>query len=121
MRDAVRILETLADPSRLRLLRLLQGRELCVCELVDTLRIPQYAVSRHLRRLRAMGLVEARREGRWMHYRLAPRAVKSPLAREVLLALVRHLDRTREGRQDDRSLRLRLARGRTGRCLTDAG
>lgn len=117
MRDLVRLLEAIADPARLRLLRLLRGRELCVCELVDTLLSPQYAVSRHLRRLRALGLAEARREGRWMHYRLGSRATMPGPTRDVLAALFRHLDGTREGRQDDRSLRRRLAVRRAGRCI----
>jgi ArsR family transcriptional regulator len=117
MHKPIALLESLADPTRLRLLRLLQGRELCVCELVDILRMPQYAVSRHLRQLRAMGLVEARRDGRWMHYRLGPEVAQSRLARELLSALVRHLDGTAEGRQDDRGLVARLALGRTGRCI----
>jgi ArsR family transcriptional regulator len=117
MHEPIALLESLADPARLRLLRLLHGRELCVCELVDTLRIPQYAVSRHLRQLRTMGLVEARRDGRWMHYRLGPEMAKSRLARELLSALVRHLDGTAEGRRDERCLKARLAQGRTGRCL----
>ena len=70
MKDIARVLGMLMDPTRLRLLRLLRQQELCVCELVDTLRMPQYKISRHLRSLRAVGLVEARRDGRWMHYRL---------------------------------------------------
>jgi ArsR family transcriptional regulator len=73
MRTLNRILRALADPTRVRILALLDGRdELCVCEIVDALRLPQYAVSRHLRALRAAGLVSARRQGRWMHYRLRP-------------------------------------------------
>ncbi len=118
MVDSIRLLHTLADSTRLRLLRLLQQQELCVCELVDTLRMPQYAVSRHLRSLRALGLVEARRDGRWMHYRLGSRATGPRLARELLAALARHLDGTGQGQRDDRNLRQRMAQGRTGRCLT---
>ena len=70
MKNIARVLGMLTDLTRLRLLRLLCQQELCVCELVDTLRMPQYKISRHLRSLRAVGLVEARRDGRWMHYRL---------------------------------------------------
>jgi ArsR family transcriptional regulator len=118
MREPIRLLRALGDPTRLRLLRLLQRGELCVCELVDTLRMPQYAISRHLRQLRALGLVEARRDGRWMHYRLGGRAATSRLAGEMLAVLVRHLDNTPTGQRDDQRLQRRLARGRTGRCLT---
>jgi len=70
MREILKTLGVLGNPVRLRLRRLLRGQELCVCEFVDALRIPQYAVSRHLRSLRALGLVAARRDWRWMHYRL---------------------------------------------------
>jgi len=121
MRQPVALLEILADPARLRLLRLLTGRELCVCQLVEALRMPQYAVSRHLRQLRAVGLVEARREGRWMHYRLGPEVAGSRLARELLAALIRHLDGTAEGRRDERRLKSRPVQGRTGRCLAREG
>ncbi len=61
-----------ADPTRLRLLNLLQARpEVCVCDLVSVLGVPQAKVSRHLSRLREAGLVATRREGAWIHYRLA--------------------------------------------------
>ena len=62
---------TLADRTRLRILSLLRAGECCVCDLVDTLDAPQPAVSRHLGVLRRAGLVQARRDGAWMHYRLA--------------------------------------------------
>lgn len=117
MNDILRILAALADPVRLRLLRLLRGQELCVCELVDALRMPQYAISRHLRSLRALGLVAARRDGRWMHYRLGSGANDGGPAAELLAVLCRHLERERELRRDDVSLGRRLAMGRTGRCL----
>src|SRR3989304_1891481 len=69
MKPMTILLATLADATRLRVIRLLLREELCVCELVDALRIPQYKMSRHLGTLRAVGLVEARRNGRWMYYR----------------------------------------------------
>ena len=64
-----------SDRTRLRLLNLLQGgegRERCVCELVEALELPQSKISRHLAYLRKAGLVKARKEGLWMYYRLAP-------------------------------------------------
>jgi len=60
----------LADPTRLRLLNLIADREICVCYFVQILRISQPKISRHLAYLRRAGIVAARREGRWMHYRL---------------------------------------------------
>jgi ArsR family transcriptional regulator len=58
----------LADPTRLRLLNLMAGREVCVCYFVEILRQGQPKISRHLAYLRNAGLVSARREGKWMHY-----------------------------------------------------
>ena len=60
-----------SDPTRLRILNLLLRGELCVCEIVNTLKVPQPMASRHLAYLKKSGLVEARRDGLWMHYRLA--------------------------------------------------
>jgi ArsR family transcriptional regulator len=118
MKDVTRFLEAMTDPTRLRLLRLLRRQELCVCELVDTLRMPQYKISRHLRNLRAVGLVEARRDGRWMHYRLGRRGVQARLLQDLLEVLCSHVDKTPLGKQDDDSLQRRLAEGKAGRCLT---
>lgn len=66
------IFRAFSDRTRLRLLNLLQhGKEICVCDLIAALDLPQAKVSRHLATLRKAGLVEARRDGQWMHYRLA--------------------------------------------------
>ena len=79
------LFKTLADPTRLRLLNLLACGETCVCELTDTLRVVQPKVSRHLAHLKRAGLVEARRNGKWMHYRWAKHG--DPLIRRVLTGL----------------------------------
>ena len=65
------LFKALADATRLRILALLDGGEICVCEIHDALKLPQSTVSRHLAYLRRAGLVETRREGLWIHYRLA--------------------------------------------------
>jgi ArsR family transcriptional regulator, arsenate/arsenite/antimonite-responsive transcriptional repressor len=62
--------KALGDPTRLRIVALLVNGELCVCHLQHVLGLPQAHVSRHLAVLRAAGVVEARREGSWIHYRL---------------------------------------------------
>jgi ArsR family transcriptional regulator len=78
MAKLTRILQALADPTRRRITALLRVRdELCVCEIVDALRLPQYQVSRHLRTLRSAGVVTGSRQGRWMHYRLNPRLARA--------------------------------------------
>ena len=68
--DVVRLLAALADPTRLRLLHLMDGREVCVCYFVEILKLGQPKISRHLAYLRRAGIVEARRDGKWMHYRI---------------------------------------------------
>jgi ArsR family transcriptional regulator, arsenate/arsenite/antimonite-responsive transcriptional repressor len=80
------LFRALADPTRVRLLNLIADREICVCYLVEILRMSQPKVSRHLAYLRRAGIVASRREGRWMHYRLTmpdDRAAAAVL-REVL-------------------------------------
>lgn len=61
----------LADPTRLRILALLQDGELCVCDLFTVLDVPQPKVSRHLAYLRKAGFLLGRKEGQWRYYRLA--------------------------------------------------
>lgn len=62
--------QALADETRLRLLNLMEGKEICVCYFVEILDQPQPKISRHLAYLRRAGIVAARREGKWMHYRI---------------------------------------------------
>lgn len=69
-----RLFQALSDPTRLRILGLLLAGELCVCDLHESLKLPQPKVSRHLSYLRRAGLVSTRREGLWIHYRLADTA-----------------------------------------------
>ena len=68
--DGDLLLRALADSTRLRLVNLMDAGELCVCFLVEALGMSQPKISRHLAYLRRAGLVAARREGKWMHYRL---------------------------------------------------
>src|SRR2546427_11951235 len=66
------LFRALADSTRLRLLNLMNGREVCVCYFVEILKTSQPKISRHLAYLRRAGIVAARRDGKWMHYRLLP-------------------------------------------------
>ena len=74
--------KALADDTRLRILALLAAGEVCVCHIHGALDLPQPTVSRHLAYLRKTGLVAARREGLWMHYRLE--MPEAPAAARVL-------------------------------------
>src|SRR5438105_10243767 len=66
-----RLFKALGDATRLRILGLLLAGEVCVCHIHESLRIPQSKASRHLAYLRRAGLVETRRDGLWIHYRIA--------------------------------------------------
>lgn len=69
--DLDAVFKGFADPTRIRILSVLAAGELCVCDIVEILALPQPTVSRHLAYLRRMGLVEATREWKFAHYRLA--------------------------------------------------
>ena len=92
------LFRALADPTRLRLLNLIADREICVCYFVEILGISQPKISRHLAYLRRAGIVAARRQGRWMHYRLVvPQdAVASSILKETLKHLRERPDMQRE-------------------------
>jgi len=70
LRDLVKVFKALSDETRIRLLKLLQQRELCVCELMQALNMTQSRVSRNLGILKDAGLVKDRRDGLWVHYSL---------------------------------------------------
>src|SRR3954453_8861718 len=72
---AVTLFHALSDATRIAILRMLRGGELCVCELQDELEAAQSRLSFHLRVLRDAGLVADRREGRWSYYRIVPDAL----------------------------------------------
>jgi ArsR family transcriptional regulator len=71
--NLIQIYQCLCDETRLRILHLLQGGELCVCHFQQILGEPQVKISKHLAYLRTRGLVESRKDGYWMVYRLPKR------------------------------------------------
>jgi ArsR family transcriptional regulator len=88
----------LADTTRLRLLNLMAGREVCVCYFVEILGQGQPKISRHLAYLRNAGIVAARREGKWMHYRICPPAEAS--AASILSAVLAALGNDKQMQAD---------------------
>ena len=76
------VFKALSDPTRLRVLNLLSEGEVCVCFLCDVLRLVQPKISRHLAYLKKAGLVQVRREGKWMHYAWTPPA--DPVMRSLM-------------------------------------
>jgi ArsR family transcriptional regulator len=71
------ITKALSDPNRVRILAALRGQELCVCRLIELLQLAPSTVSKHLTILKQAGLIEGRKEGRWMHYRLPVETVSN--------------------------------------------
>ena len=102
--------KALADATRLRILGLLLTGEVCVCHIHESLRVSQPKASRHLAYLRKAGLVEARRDGLWMYYRMAD--LPDPVLR-TLTDTLRHALTHFEGTHKDVA-RLGI---RTGCCL----
>ena len=86
LRDYERVMKTVADPTRVRILKLLEGGEMCVCQVIAVLEFNQSTVSRHLFLLKMADLVKERKEGRWVHYSLdGPDG--SPYAKRMLKVL----------------------------------
>ena len=87
--DFVRTGKALSDPTRIRILSCLAVRDLCVCEIVHLMDLGQPAVSRHLGILKAAGLVEDVRDGKYANYRLR-RPARTPFAESALAGLIRN-------------------------------
>ena len=102
--DLEKFFVALSDRNRLRLINLMGEDEVCVCFFVEILEMPQPRVSRHLAYLRRAGIVAARREGKWMHYRIVPPPDEH--AARIFLEVREYLTADREMQQD----RARLVR-----------
>lgn len=114
MKKTAKLFKALSDETRLRILSLLAGGELCVCDLMTILDLPQSTVSRHLATLRNAELVEDRRQGVWMYYRLAEG--EELLPREFLAALPGRLAATAQGKSDQASLLAHLEKKEAAAC-----
>lgn len=99
----VRIGLALSDATRVRLLYALRGGELCVCQLIELAGLSPSTVSKHLSILRDAGLVESRKDGRWVHCRLAA-CVDFPVVGRRAAPLFQALERAPELRADARRL-----------------
>jgi ArsR family transcriptional regulator len=109
------IFQALADPIRIRIIRLLDesGEETCLCELVDSLLEPQYKLSRHVKILRQAGLLSAEKEGRWIYLRLVRGVTHLDRAYGMLRALP---DSEGLYNRDLQNFRNRLCLREGGRC-----
>lgn len=88
MQAAIQFVQALADSTRWRIIHLVFDQPLCVCELAETLKLPQSTLSSQLRVIQKAGLLDCERRGKWLFYRVKPEF------REVLTALFRHFDST---------------------------
>ena len=111
--DTVDVLfRAFSDRTRLRILHVLRGGELCVGDIVESLRAPQPRISRHLAYLRKAHLVLVRKSGLWSHYSLAP--AKTPFHRKLLECLEKCFTEVPELQADD--ARARKIRESAGCC-----
>lgn len=86
LREYEMVMKSVADPTRVRILKLLEGGELCVCQVIAVMEFNQSTISKHLFLLKTAGLVRERREGKWVHYSLDGSG-GSPYARRMLKVL----------------------------------
>ena len=104
MKATLRVTKALADLQRVRILMMLQPGELCVCQIIEVLALAPSTVSKHLSILSAAGLVDSRKEGRWMYYRL-PEDAAGALVRPVLKWLSERVKPSETIKQDAKRLR----------------
>jgi len=117
MRVYLKVMKAVADATRVKILKMLQHRELCVCEMQTLLGISQPAVSRHLRLLEDADLVRSQKDGMWNNFRLPTKKECSPYSRVILENLRIWL----EDEPQIRELRKRVATVDRATCATRAG
>lgn len=91
MKAFVKVMKALSDPNRVKIVKLLQQKVMCVCELQGALGISQPSVSKHLKILEEAGLVDYQRDGLWVNYYLAD-GNRSPYAASLLGNIKHWLD-----------------------------
>ena len=95
MREFIKVMKALSDPNRVKIIKLLQRRVLCVCEIKEALGLAQSTVSKHLKILEEAGLVNFTKDGLWVNYHIADGA-ESPYAANMLGNLRHWLEDDRE-------------------------
>ena len=103
MRELLAVMKALADENRLRIMAALDGRELCLCQIVELLGLATSTVSRHASILQQARLVHSRKEGRWTYFRLDDDAPSQ--ADEATALVVRALKGDSQAREDAKRLR----------------
>lgn len=106
MDDFLAISKALADESRVRILLCLRGGERCVCQIVELLGLAPSTVSKHLFLLRHAGLIEPRKAGKWMHYRLAGASAAAEIRRAIDWTIESTQGRPRISQDDQRLIEI---------------
>ena len=83
MKDFIKVMKALSDPNRVKIIKMLQHKTMCVCEMQTALQIAQPSVSKHLRILEEADLVAHRKDGMWVNYRLSD-GISSPYVASLL-------------------------------------
>ena len=99
MREVLAVMKALADPSRLRIVAALHGRELCLCQIVELVGLATSTVSRHMSILEQARLVDARKDGRWTYFRLTEEQGR-PEASEAAALVLKTLAQDAQVRAD---------------------
>jgi DNA-binding transcriptional ArsR family regulator len=107
MRELMAVLKALADENRVRIVAVLRSQELCVCQIVELLGLAPSTVSKHMAILKQARLVESRKEGRWMFYRLAKEEATAEAIKMTSL-LSQLLVDDRQTREDAKRLKIIL-------------
>ncbi len=115
MEDILAIATALSDRTRLRLLLSLRDCELCVCQLVEFIGLADSTVSRHMSILKSAGLVDARKSGRWVYYKLSKTATRSA-SQKILDIVLRSAVDDPQVAQDANQVAEILARGGENAC-----
>ena len=120
MREFLNITKALADENRLRMVMALEDGELCVCQITELTGLAVSTVSKHLSVLYQAGLVDARKEGRWMYYSLPGKGTPTA-AREAVAWVRRSLDGNERIVADTKQLRKVLAMDLSELCKRQCG
>jgi len=115
MQGILALTKALADENRIRALMMLRQGELCVCQIIEILGLAPSTVSKHMSILRQAGLVEGRKQGRWMFYRLAHRYAPLPV-KQAMKLLLDNLEGTGRVQRDDKKLQAILRIDRETLC-----
>jgi len=91
MDNIVLIAKALSDPNRVKALMLLKHGEFCVCQIVDFLKLAPSTVSKHMSILKTAGIIESRKDDKWVYYRIATKEV-TPAVKEILTWVSKHVD-----------------------------